>query len=201
MMELYVTRFTDITWGENRTYCAGKYTDSDNKIIYNSPVRISSQVHYNSELLVVELNNSTNKIMGVSIVRNRIKGSREHNMYSDNNYNRYSYYGRKRIPVEHMTSPEKQIMAFLETVWFKGKGHIKRGQGMSKINGVIFAKCREIVDIPLFVKKMFQLREKEPVKEVSVIPHNPHKRILLKVRSPSVSDISDTYSVAINDKR
>ena len=159
-MDIFVTRFTDITWIENQTYCNEKYADMDNKIIYNSPVMISNTVPYNSEILVIELNNSTNKIMGMSIVRNRIRGTREHNMYSNQHYNRYSYCGRKRISIEQMTSVERHVMAFLETVWFTGKGHIKRGQGMSKVlmTGSLFTRCREILDIPVFVKKMFENR-------------------------------------------
>ena len=59
-----------------------------------------------------------------------------------------------------MTLVERHVMAFLETVWFTGKGHIKRGQGMSKVlmTGSLFTRCREILDIPVFVKKMFENR-------------------------------------------
>jgi hypothetical protein len=161
-MDVFVTRFTDVTWMENQKYCNKKNIDTDNKIIYNSPVMISSNVPYNSEILVFELNNSTNKIMGMSVVRNRIRGTRQHNMYSNQNYNRYSYCGRNRISVEQMTSVERQVMAFLETIWFTGKGHIKRGRGMSKAltSGTLFTRCREILDVPMFMKRMFEIRSR-----------------------------------------
>jgi len=161
MSDIYVTRFTDETWSENVEYCRKKYDENVKKIIYNTPIMISKNVPYNSDIIVVEMNNSTNKILGLSIVKNRIKGTHNHKMYSENNYNRYSYYGYKRIPVEEMTEFEKEVILFLESICFKGKTHIKRGQGMSKINDVMFIKCRYILDVPLYIKKMFRNREKQ----------------------------------------
>lgn len=158
MSELYVTRFTNETWDNNQRYCQKKC--SKGKIIYNSPKLISNMVPYNTNIIVLEMNNSTNKIMGISIVKNRIKGSHLHKMYSDNNYNRYSYIGTTRISVEDMSMDELEIMLFLENICFHGKTHIKRGQGMSKISDKPFIKCKNIIDVPLFVKNMFLKREK-----------------------------------------
>jgi len=159
MTDIYVTRFTHDTWNENVEYCRKRYDENVKKIIYNTPIMISKNVSYNSDIIVVEMNNSTNKILGLSIVKNRIKGTHKHKIYSDNNYNRYSYYGCKRIPVEDMTDYEKEVILFLESICFKGKTHIKRGQGMSKINDIMFIKCRNILDVPLYIKKMFRNRE------------------------------------------
>ena len=159
MADIYVTRFTDDTWKENKKYCIKKYGMNTGNIIYNSPIMISGNVPYNTEIIVVEMNNTSNKISGVSIVRNRIKGTHIHKIYGNNNYNRYSYYGRKRISIEDMNDIEKQIFTFLESICFKGKTHIKRGQGMSKISEKLFIRCRHIVDVPLFIKRMFENRE------------------------------------------
>ncbi len=166
MADIYVTRFTHDTWKENNEYCEKRYGENVKKIIYNSPIMISKNVPYNSDIIVIEMNNSTNKILGLSIVKNRIKGTHNHKIYSDNNYNRYSYYGSKRISVEDMTDYEKEVILFLESICFKGKTHIKRGQGMSKINDTMFIKCRNILDVPLYIKKMFRNREKKNKKIV-----------------------------------
>ena len=184
MSDLYVTRFTDTTWSENQKYCEVKVPQNSNKIIYNSPIMISKNVPYNVDLLVLEMNNSTNKIMGLSIVKNRVKGSHTHKMYNDNNYNRYSYVGRERISVESMNISEKQVIMFLEQICFKGKTHIKRGQGMSKINECLFIKCREILDVPLFIKNMFDRRQKNSCQiQTRVILHTNGKRDLCEMEN------------------
>tara|TARA_A100001015_G_C15002084_1_gene718945 strand:- start:1751 stop:2260 length:510 start_codon:yes stop_codon:yes gene_type:complete len=160
MSELYVTRFTHETWSDNQKYCNIKCSDKG-KIIYNSPKMVTKSVPYNTNMIVLEMNNTTNKIMGISIVKNRIKGTHIHKMYSDNNYNRYSYFGSNRISVENMNKCELEIMLFLENICFQGKAHIKRGQGICKINDNLFMKCKNIIDVPVFVKNMFLTREKK----------------------------------------
>lgn len=166
MNELYVTRFTDDTWKDNQAYC--ETNCSKGKIIYNSPKMISKMVPYNTNIIVLEMNNTKNKIMGVSIVKNRTKGTHIHKMYPDNNYNRYSYIGSNRISINEMTRDELEIMLFLENICFQGKTHIKRGQGMSKISDTPFIKCKNIIDVPLFVKNMFLKREKNKKQEKKI---------------------------------
>jgi len=163
MCDLFVTRFTEETRAENNAYCSKKIAPNVKKIIYNSPIRISKNVPYNTDIIVLEMNNTKNKIMGVSQVKNRIIGTHTHKMYMDNNYNRYSYVGRDRISIDEMNEGEQQVMRFLEDMCFKGKTHIKRGQGMSKINDKMFLNCRELLDVPLFVKKMFMRRRPKHV--------------------------------------
>ena len=188
MTELYVTRFTDDTLRENQNYCPGRD-------IYNSPVMISKNVQYGSNLMVVEMNNSSNRIIGISVVKNRIKGTHIHNIHADRNYNRYSYSVIRRISIDDMSAGERQVVTFLESVCFKGKTHIKRGQGMSKINERLFNRCRALLDVPLFVKKMFRRREtvtesesesKSKSESKSESDPSPCRRIRLVVRRPEI---------------
>lgn len=156
---------------------------------------ISKNVQYGSNLMVVEMNNSSNRIIGISVVKNRIKGTHIHNIHADRNYNRYSYSVIRRISIDDMSAGERQVVTFLESVCFKGKTHIKRGQGMSKINERLFNRCRALLDVPLFVKKMFRRREtvtesesesKSKSESKSESDPSPCRRIRLVVRRPEI---------------
>ena len=85
------------------------------------------------KLYVLEMNNDTNQIMGVGIIRNFIKMDRHHSIYSDQNFNRFSYGGKRRIDRSNFTRDEHELIEKIEEKVFKGKGHLKRGQGIQKI--------------------------------------------------------------------
>ena len=68
--------------------------------VYNTPVKISEKILPNSTLLVLEMNNSTNKLEGIGLIKNKCKvnSNKENKIYSDRNYNRYSYkIGRAHV--------------------------------------------------------------------------------------------------------
>lgn len=96
---------------------------------YNVPISIHHSVNKRT-IYVLEMNNDTNELCGVSKVQNRCF-HRRHNIYSDRNYNRYTYEG-KRIEMSRFKSLEKN-KEDLENILFKGSTHQKRGQGIQKI--------------------------------------------------------------------
>jgi len=109
-----------------------KIKDVDHSILewkYNVPISI----HYNVNkrvIYVLEMNNDTNEIYGISKLRNRCFYKR-HNIYSDRNYNRYTYEGERIQMCQY-----KSLQIYkdeLEHILFKGSTHQKRGQGIQKI--------------------------------------------------------------------
>ncbi len=124
-----ITRFNDTTYRENREWCRKNgYTGT----IYGSPMRISEKINPDSELYVLEMNNSTNKIMGIGYImpgRNTIKRAK---IYGDNNYNRFIYNSSRRIDLEndYVSIKLVKIIISLEKVLFYGSRHCKRGQGI-----------------------------------------------------------------------
>ena len=83
-MSISVTRFN------NETYeYFSKYNDKIKGCVYNCPVRIKESIAPSKKIYVIEMNNSTNKIMGIGIV-NGLTLIRKHKIYKDVNYNRYS---------------------------------------------------------------------------------------------------------------
>jgi len=156
MSYIGVTRFTNETLGENLYY--RKSHDIENKYIYNCPVKISEVIPEDCEIMLLEMNNSTNKIMGVSYIKNKIIGIRKYNIYRNKNYNRYCYETLSRVDINEMNDDEKNIIMFFEILCFTSKKHMKRGSGISCLNNKMWKKCDKIIDIKKFIKNMFVKR-------------------------------------------
>jgi hypothetical protein len=122
---LLTTRFNNSTWRENRQYC-----EKTNKTCaYCTPCPISNNIPKESVLFILEMNNELNKIIGIGMLRNI---PRKGNLvYGDGNYNRFSYIGKTRINRSEMDKTEEELMVLLDDKCFKGKGHLKRGQGLT----------------------------------------------------------------------
>ena len=122
------TRFNNNTWEEN---CRWREKNNFNGCIYNSPVYIKHNIPLQISLFVIEMNNQTNKIEGIGKIINYVHTDRKYKVYSDLNYNRYTYIGKVRINRDTIKNKEK--LEKLEERLFKGKSHLKRGQGILNV--------------------------------------------------------------------
>jgi hypothetical protein len=103
------------------------------------------------------MNNDTNRIMGVGMVRNRpICG--KYAVYDNGNYNRFSYIGKWRIDVKDMNSEEREMMKLFEALCFTGVNHLKRGQGITAFPLKLLYKCSPDVDLTDYIRMMFKKR-------------------------------------------
>jgi len=140
-MEICVTRFTDTTFNENRSWLIKnnqKNNQENNHIkgcIYGTPVKIKTSILPDTTLLVIEMNNTKNKIEGIGIIKNNLmpENRKYYKIYSDNNYNRFIYKSNFRIDKNDFTANEKEVLTLLEHFLFKTPYHCKRGQGIQKI--------------------------------------------------------------------
>jgi len=132
-MEICVTRFTDTTYNENRSWI-NKNSDAKG-CIYGTPVKIRESILPDTTLLVIEMNNTKNSIEGIGIIKNNLtpENKKHYKIYSDNNYNRFIYKSHFRIDKNDFTTNEKQMLNLLEHFLFKTPYHCKRGQGIQKI--------------------------------------------------------------------
>ena len=122
------TRFNNSTWDEN---CRWREKNNFNGCIYNSPVYIKDNIPLQIPLFVIEMNNETNKIEGIGKIVNYVHTDKKYKVYSDLNYNRYTYLGKQRINRDMIKDTEK--LEKLEERLFKGKSHLKRGQGILNV--------------------------------------------------------------------
>jgi len=127
--------------------------------IYCSPLPVAATIPLEENLLVLEMNNDTNKIIAVGTVINR-PHIEKYNIYKNVNesYNRFVYLGKYRIKREDMTQEEEQIMKSFDQLCFKGNYHMKRGQGIRSFPSVILYRCRNVLNLVEFVENMFKSR-------------------------------------------
>jgi hypothetical protein len=126
---IITSRFNQQTWNENALF---REKHGISGCIYGSPRPVSEKIPLRSLMFVVEMNNSTNKIEGIGLVRNWVcHDDQKCRVYQVGNYNRYVYLGQYRLGRESLNV---DIVTILETLVFKGKTHLKRGRGMTRIN-------------------------------------------------------------------
>ena len=125
-----VTRLSSKTHNENE-----EWKDKNNltfqKRFYNTSTKIKESIPKNHELLVIEMNVTTNKIIAFGLIKNICQQWRYH-IYSDDYYNRYTYISSRFIFAEEVSKEWNTELERLENTLFKGKGHLKRGFGIQQ---------------------------------------------------------------------
>jgi len=121
-MTFLTTRFTAETWAENKRY---RNTHQE-ACIYGLGVPISDK-HPHGPLYILEMNNTTNQLMGIGILTKKIEP--RVSIYVNPYYNRYIYKGNHYIDALDI-SPT--IREELEARLFKGRSHLKRGKSMTQ---------------------------------------------------------------------
>jgi len=124
---IVLTRFNNETWKENV-----KWREKNNYTgcIYNSPVRIAAHIPLLKTIYVIEMNNDTNEILGFGKIINSVYRDKSYKIYTDNNYNRYTYKGDQRIDMQNIKGFDQKEK--LQERLFKHKSHLKRGQGLTQ---------------------------------------------------------------------
>lgn len=131
-MDIFVTRFNSITLQENKDW---SNNNNFKGCIYGSPIKISESCLPETEIIVIEMNNSKNKIEGLGFINNKLlkEDKKKYKIYSDNNYNRFIYSSNKHINMSQFSKDEEIIIKKLEKLLFKSRNHCKRGQGIQRL--------------------------------------------------------------------
>ena len=130
MHYLATTRFNTQTWKENKQW---REKNNWSGCIYGIPVQIADRYVPQTHIFVLEMHNDKNKIKGIGLIKNAIVIGKYHNIYSDGNYNRYTYKSNYRIDRKQLNNDEKAIIRTLDILVFKGYTHLKRGQGIKVV--------------------------------------------------------------------
>jgi hypothetical protein len=153
---LMTTRFNNVTWSENEAF---RKRFPKIGCIYPAQELITDTIPQDSVLFVLEMNNDTNKIIGIGMMKNHvIHNSTKYRVYSNQNYNRFSYLGKHRIDRSEMTEKEETIMKVFDILCFKGARHMKRLRGIKAFPPDILYKCSEEMDLVYFIMDMFKDR-------------------------------------------
>jgi hypothetical protein len=152
---LLTSRFTNKTAQENEIY---RSKHSNIGCIYCTPEKVSKTMHLESVLFILEMNNDTNTIMGIGMVRNHAYSGLFH-VYEEGNYNRFVYTGKYRIARKEFSQKEEEIMKILDKMLFTGTHHMKRGQGLLSFPIETLYACKEKqFDLVNYISMMFKQR-------------------------------------------
>ena len=137
------TRFNENTWTQNINYRL-KHKDKELNCIYGSPNPLTEKIMLNSLLFVIEMNNTTNQIEGIGLIRNYPKINRP--IYNIGNFNRYTYQWKYRINRDLLLEKNQKLVECLDYILFKEKTHMKRGSGFTMIPEKLMKhrKCEEM---------------------------------------------------------
>ena len=93
-VHIVTTRFTNESYEELQ-----RFKENNNLIgtsLFNIPIKLRfTNVSYEYPMIVLEMNNSENKLMGMGFIINKTYGmNNSYNIYTNKNYNRYTYKSR-----------------------------------------------------------------------------------------------------------
>jgi hypothetical protein len=147
MYTLVTSRFNNDTLETNRNY---KQKKNIAGCIYASPQEMSPKIMYDSLVFVIEMNNDTDKIEGIGLIRNRPYLDRYYRIYEHCDYNRYIYKSNYRIDRETLWEHNRVLVKVLEYVLFGEKTHLKRGSGFTSVTQKFLKskkneKCQKLV--------------------------------------------------------
>jgi hypothetical protein len=138
--------------------------------MYCTPLELSPSISYNTPVFVIEMNNFTNKIEGIGLIKNSPETKRYYKVHTDGNTNRYTYIGKYFVDRETIDDYNSPLVYALEEILFKGYTHSKRGTGMTRIpKQFLKLECKDDsnnVGIDIDVKKeirdifIYHFREK-----------------------------------------
>lgn len=188
MFEIASTRFNSETYNDNLLYRHKINTP----VIYGTCVRIQDKYQPDLLLFVVEMNNETNKIEGIGLIRNQLSLD-FHKIYKNNDYNRYIYTGEYWLKRDSIEEKDSELVFIFDTILFKGKSHLKRVAGISVITKKLLTNWNyELSDLKKRVKKIFidefkgnggvpeedeeKEKEKEEIIEIEIPVNKKRKR-------------------------
>jgi hypothetical protein len=152
-------RFNHETWEENCRYRENKPNVG---CIYGSPSILNLNCPIDSLLFIVEMNNSSNQIEGIGLIKNRAYiYDAKCFVYNTKYFNRYIYKGSIRISRETIEKYNKILLEVLDYILFKEKTHLKRGTKFMRITEKLYDKpiCLAIgkeIDFKKEITKIFK---------------------------------------------
>ena len=148
-MVVLTSRFTTSNWEQNK-----KFRQENNiKTIYGSPIQITDKIPYYKNCLVLEMNNDTNKLMGVGLISN-YPHYNKYRIYK-NRDDRYIYKSNKHTPFNDVTPELALTIEVLEQLCFYGNQHLKRGSGLQRFPTKYLYRLREHLNIVEILGKLF----------------------------------------------
>ncbi len=134
MFHLACTRFTNDTYQENKNY----RENHNEVVIYGAGLKIRDTYSSDILLFVAEMNNTTNKIEGIGLIKNMLVCDKKYRIYENSEYNRYIYRGKHWVSRSQINDFDSEINDIFDIILFKGKSHLKCRTGITVITDRLF---------------------------------------------------------------
>jgi hypothetical protein len=134
MFYIACTRFNKLTYKENLDY----RINNKEEVIYGAALKIRNIYSAGSLIFVAEMNNETNKIEGIGLIKNLLVSDKRHKIYENNEYNRYIYRGKYWLSRNQIENLDNEIIEILDNILFKGKSHLKFRTGITILTETLF---------------------------------------------------------------
>jgi hypothetical protein len=152
MFYIACTRFNNETYNENINY-RQKHNEI---VIYGTSTKIRHLYPIGSLIFVAEMNNQTNKVEGIGLIRNQLVNDGYKKIYSNSDYNRYIYKGHYWISRDTIFKHNAELLDILDTILFKGKSHLKRFSGITILTDKLFTNWDyELSNLKRYIKQLF----------------------------------------------
>jgi hypothetical protein len=112
-------------------------------VIYGTMIKIHRKIDIGSFLFIVEMNNDTNKIEGIGLVKNSLALEKKYKIYENDDYNRYIYRGNYWLSRQQIITLDSSIVEIFDKILFKGKTHLKRACGITVLNEKLFISWKQ----------------------------------------------------------
>lgn len=171
------TRFNNKTMMENQMWRLRN--NMIGNCVYGLP-SLSPLKELDGVLLVLEMNNDTNRIEGIGVLENR--KIHECSVYDTGNYNRYVFVGKYRFRIRHtsnkeayassddeayasikLTEEEIIVIKMLEIALFYGYKHSKRGRGISTLPKHVYELYDFTTTIKYLCKRVLLMTIHDPL--------------------------------------
>jgi len=122
-------RFNNDTYLENYLW---KKRKEYKGCAYGLDKPLSKDIPEGKYIYIIEMNNDTNKIMGIGKIKNQVVHTNRSRMYSEERRNKFMYKSMHSATREDILEAQPRantVLKFLENMLFHGSGHFKRGQG------------------------------------------------------------------------
>ncbi len=160
MFTVVTDRYNNETWEATVRYRNRKNIEC----IYAPPYKLAETIDLESPVFVIEMNNATNEIMGIGLIKNKLVTDKIYKVQEDSNHNRYIYIGEYHMSRELINNYNPFLVYVLDEILFKGYTHSKRGSGLKKIpEKVLKLDICEGIDVKKEIKNVFIYHFKDKI--------------------------------------
>ena len=137
LFDIYTTRYNSYTYLQNKRY---KENLDFCGSLYSTTLELPKNTSFYKYLFVLDMNNTTNKIMGIGLIKNKLALDQTMSIYDNPLFNNYIYKSKYYISLESTENTgyefDTKWSSFIEKEFefnlFYGKDNLKRGGSFTR---------------------------------------------------------------------